>query len=212
VNCILYSSISLPFALFHTDTHTTPPLQKPNSRQRGRTSRQCFMQEQGEPHSLIIVLIHICTLYIETHRTPSWMESNPRWRSKTSRLCFRKQQGEVHFINSSMPLPSLLFHIETHQTRPWWKSNRRERGRWSRQCFKRQHSETHSITLICHIVMCTFFTQQLIQLDLSGNAIGDEGANYLANILENNEVNRILYWLLSLASALFHTGTHRWRP
>jgi len=43
------------------------------------------------------------------------------------------------------------------------------------------------------------FTQQLIQLDLSGNAIGDEGANYLANSLENRQVSHIPYSLLLLA-------------
>jgi Ran GTPase-activating protein (RanGAP) involved in mRNA processing and transport len=56
--------------------------------------------------------------------------------------------------------------------------------------------------------MCTFFTQQLVQLDLSGNAIGDEGANYLANSLENRQVSHILYLLLLLAYILFDTGTH----
>src|SRR3984957_5455407 len=61
VNHFLYSSISLPSALFHTDTHHTQPSTQSNRRARGTTSRQCFTQQHGEPLSLLIYLITICT-------------------------------------------------------------------------------------------------------------------------------------------------------
>src|SRR3984957_357660 len=61
VNPFLYSSISLPSAIFHTDTHHTQPSIQSNRRPRGTTSRQCFTQQHGEPLSLIIYLITICT-------------------------------------------------------------------------------------------------------------------------------------------------------
>jgi hypothetical protein len=136
---------------------------------------------------LSILLIYVL-LHTETHRTSSWMESNWRRRSKTSRRRFKKQRGELHSLLIYKLLALLFFYIEPHQTRSWRKPNRRERGKWSRQCFKRQHSKRHSITHLLY-VMCTFFTQQLIQLDLSGNAIGDDGANHLAEILEKQTRN-----------------------
>ncbi len=62
VNCILYSSISLPSALFHTETHKTPPSQESNSRQWSKSSGNGFRWRQNSKmHYLLIVLVHICT-------------------------------------------------------------------------------------------------------------------------------------------------------
>jgi hypothetical protein len=38
-----------------------------------------------------------------------------------------------------------------------------------------------------------FFIQTLTTLELDGNKIGDEGARYLGDALQNNGVNIILY-------------------
>src|ERR1700722_741712 len=74
VNHLLYSSISLPSALFHTDTHHARPPGQSNRRARDTTSRQCFRQQHGEPLSLLIYLITICTF---SHR------HSPRSASRT---------------------------------------------------------------------------------------------------------------------------------
>jgi Ran GTPase-activating protein (RanGAP) involved in mRNA processing and transport len=54
---------------------------------------------------------------------------------------------------------------------------------------------------------CNFFAQTLEKLDIMGNQIGDEGIRELANALENNKVNRIVYSHLSSSSAISHTDT-----
>jgi Ran GTPase-activating protein (RanGAP) involved in mRNA processing and transport len=48
------------------------------------------------------------------------------------------------------------------------------------------------------------FIQKLEKLDLGGNQIGDQGAEDLANALNNNKVNCILYSSLSLPYVLSH--------
>jgi hypothetical protein len=69
VNYILYSSISLPSVFFYTETGKTAPLQESNSRQGGtRFGRGFKRQKNGRIHSLLIVLIHICTSLYRSSR------------------------------------------------------------------------------------------------------------------------------------------------
>jgi Ran GTPase-activating protein (RanGAP) involved in mRNA processing and transport len=53
------------------------------------------------------------------------------------------------------------------------------------------------------MIICNFLSQTLKKLDLSGNEIGDQGANHLATALKNNMVNHIFYSFIPLASVFF---------
>src|SRR3984957_16149109 len=154
VNHFLYSSISLPSALFHTDTHHTQPWMESNRRPRGRTSRQCFTQQHGEPLSLLIYLITICT-FSQTLTTLN-LECNQIEDQGAQHLANALHNNTVnHFLYSSFSLPSALFHTDTHDTQPSTQSDRRPRGTTSGQCFTQQHGKPLSL-LIYLIIIRTF--------------------------------------------------------
>ncbi len=64
------------------------------------------------------------------------------------------------------------------------------------------NSINSSVTLLCEFVLI----QDLTELDVDGNEIGDEGINYLI------QVHKILYSFFSFLSACYGTGIDRYEP
>jgi hypothetical protein len=99
-----------------------------------------------------------------------------------------------------------LFLTDTHHTQRWTQSNR-----WSRSTLYCQCSTTKrsNIALIVLFILSPtyYFTQTLTTLALHLNQISNQGAQHLANALQNNQVTPAYHHFL-LFHSLSHIDTH----
>jgi hypothetical protein len=54
--------------------------------------------------------------------------------------------------------------------------------------------------------------QKLTTLDLGHNQIGDQGAQHLAQALQNNTVRQVLFLTTAYSPLSFNTDTHQAQP
>jgi hypothetical protein len=77
-------------------------------------------------------------------------------------------------------------HISSHE-----QSNRSTRNTTSSQCSPTKQSNMNQISHSLNHLLTHYLTQTLTTIDLSHNRIGVQGAKYLANALEENEVTQL---------------------
>jgi len=119
------------------------------------------------------------------------------------------QYGEI--ITASMFLPSsrsCLFHTDTHYTQPVEESNRRSRCTIFGWSIETQYSEIITPSCFYHHLVPVSFIQTLTTLDLNGNEIGDQGAQYLGEALRHNTVRSSLLHDFTVISFLSLSYRH----
>jgi hypothetical protein len=109
-------------------------------------------------------------------------------------------------IFKSETFANQLFSTDTDHTWPQLQSNRWSRSRTSCECSTTKQSNTSRSGLIIIQLFMWYFAQTLTTLDLSYNEIGAQGAEHLANALQQNKVTRFAQALLLFNSSctIFH--------
>jgi len=148
------------------------------------------------------------------HSTFTTIESELKVHNTWVKHCDTIQWDHHSFIF----LPSYhscLFHTDTHYTSPLRQSNRRSRCTILGWSITTQYSEIITPSCSYHHLIPVSFTQTLTTLDLSYNKIGDQGAQYLGEVLRHNTVRSsflpvftiILFLSLSYRHSLHSTFT-----
>ena len=97
---------------------------------------------------------------------------------------------------------SCLFHTDTHYTRPALQSNQRSRCAIFGWSIATQYSEIITPSSFYHHLIPVSFIQTLTTLNLDGNQIGDQGAQYLSEALRHNRVRLSLFQVFTIISFL----------
>jgi hypothetical protein len=116
----------------------------------------------------------------------------------TLQLCNNKmdRQEVIHLANAlkqnKVRSSFCFFHsihclIDDHYTWYWTQSNQWWRNPLSCQCFTAKSGST-SLLLLFFQSLADYFTQTLIKLSLQLNEIGPQGAEHLADALQQNQV------------------------
>jgi len=101
-----------------------------------------------------------------------------------------------------------LFHTDTHYTQPVVQWN------WSSRCaifgwsITTQYSEIIAPSSFYHHLIPVSFIQTLTTLNLDGNQIGDQGAQYLGEALRHNRVRLSLFHIFTIISFLSLSYRH----
>jgi len=103
---------------------------------------------------------------------------------------------------------SCLFHTDTHYTPTWQQSNRRSRCPIFGWSIETQHSEIITPSCFYHHLIPVSFIQTLTTLQLDGNQIGAQGAQYLGEALRHNTVRSSLLHVFTIISFLYLSYRH----
>jgi len=131
-------------------------------------------------------------IYTDTHYTFSRRQWNRQWRNWTS--CQSSTTKHSKIIVISYRLIHHLTYTDTHCTWPPGQSTWSPRSSKYCRCSTTKQSNARSRLLI--LTLIHYFTQTLTTLYLQKNAIGDRGAEHLANALQQNRV-RSLHLLIA---------------
>jgi len=123
---------------------------------------------------------------------------------------YNKIEWDHHFFMFSPSSHSSLFHIDTHYTRSVVQSNRRSRCTIFGWSITTKYSEIITSSCSLHHLILLSFIQTLTTLNLSYNQIGDQGARYLGEALQQNTVRLSLLRVLSIIS--FFSLSYRHSP
>jgi len=113
--------------------------------------------------------------------------------------------------HSFMFLPSshsCLLHTDTHYTQPDVQSNRSSRCTIFGWSIAIQYSEIITPSCFYHHLIPVSFIQTLTTLNLSGNQIGAQGAQYLGEALRHNTVRSLLLHVFTIISFLSLSYRH----
>jgi hypothetical protein len=83
-----------------------------------------------------------------------------------------------------------LFSTDSHRTKPASQSNRPTRNTTYIECSTTKQSNTSCTTLLFIQQFINYFSQTLTTIDFGSNKIGDLGAQYLANVIQQNKVTQ----------------------
>jgi len=103
---------------------------------------------------------------------------------------------------------SCLFHTDTHYTQSVAQSNRSSRCTIFGWSIATQHSEIITASCFYHHLIPISFIQTLTTLDLNGNQIGAQGAQYLGEALRHNTVRSSLLRVFTIISFLSLSYRH----
>jgi len=103
---------------------------------------------------------------------------------------------------------SCLFHTDTHYTLPVVQSNRSSRCTIFGWSIETQYSEIITPSSFYHHLIPVSFIQTLTTLNIYGNQIGDQGAQYLGEALRHNTVRSSLLHLFTIISFLSLSYRH----
>jgi len=117
-------------------------------------------------------------------------------------------QWDHHFFMFLSSSHFCLFHTDTHYTQPVVQSNWRSRCTIFGWSIPTQDSEIITSSCFYHHLIPVSFIQTLTTLDLSGNKIGDQGAQYLAEALRHNTVRSSLLHVFIIISFLSLSYRH----
>ena len=124
---------------------------------------------------------------------------------------YNKIQLDHHLFLFSPSSHSSLFHTDTHFTRPAGQSNRRSRCTIFRWSITTKYSEIITSSCFLHHVSLLSFIQTLTTLYLSRNQIGDQGAQYLCEALQQNIVRSSplhVFTIISFFSLSYRDSLH----
>jgi len=103
---------------------------------------------------------------------------------------------------------SCLFDTDNHYTRPVVQSNQRSRCTIFGWSIATQYSEIITPSCFYHLLILVSFIQTLTTLDLNGNRIGAQGAQYLGEALRHNTVRSLLLHVFTIISFLSLSYRH----
>jgi hypothetical protein len=94
----------------------------------------------------------------------------------------KRTQWDKQSVSSFLSYSSFAFHTDTHHTRPLLESNRQWMCTISWWSIAKEHSETNNQFLHFYHIHLSHFIQTLTTLNLSGNGIRSQGAQYLKEL------------------------------
>jgi len=114
-----------------------------------------------------------------------------------------------NFFIYVFPIDWLPFNSDAYNIKPHDELNRLRRSTISRWCITEQYSKWNSFIHMFYIHFYLFI-QTLTTLYLGYNAIGFEGAQFLANALQNNRVREDFYLFFILVLIILYRHSLNW--
>jgi hypothetical protein len=154
--------------------------------------------------------------YTDTHYTQPLEPWNRSSRCTTSEWCITTEHSETKSLFISAFLIHLFLILHRHSLHSTWDTITSEFK--VHNIWVMDYDKTQWDLESCHLCLSqptvSYFTQTLTTLDLTGNAIGDIGAQHLSDALRQNTVRLRVFSSLPFSSNgfLFYTDTHYTQP